>query len=248
MKMLDFNTRIYQHRSVRCSAQTTKAKPIQSGSLYPAKEFCSNCGLCDTSYIEHVKDACAFLGDGMARIGQLEQQVHGRERRDDDNETLLGVCDDVFYAKSKQPTEGAQWTGIITQIAIAMLQSKLVDAVVCVQSEEGDRFSPKPVVARTVEDILKARGVKPCLSPNLEVLSTLEALQVKKLLFIGVGCQVQAVRSIEKHLGLEKLYVMGTNCTDNGRRETLDKFLTAATSRPQVNSEASQGGCLFVQL
>ena len=41
-----------------------KARPIQSGSTYPAKEFCSNCGLCDTHYVAHVKDACAFLGDG----------------------------------------------------------------------------------------------------------------------------------------------------------------------------------------
>lgn len=34
--------------------------------------------------------------------------------------------------------------------------------------------------------------------------------------------QVQALRSIEKHLGLEKLYVLGTNCVDNGRRGTLE--------------------------
>lgn len=52
------------------------------------------------------------------------------------------------------------------------------------------RFTPKPMVAMCVEDILKARGVKPVLSPNLDVLATVEALQVKKLLFIGVGCQV----------------------------------------------------------
>lgn len=50
------------------------------------------------------------------------------------------------------------------------------------------------MVARTPEDILAARGVKPTLSPNLEVLATVEALAgtVKKLLFIGVGCQVCA--------------------------------------------------------
>lgn len=29
---------------------------------------CSQCGLCDTYYIAHVKNACAFLGDGMSRI------------------------------------------------------------------------------------------------------------------------------------------------------------------------------------
>lgn len=54
------------------------------------------------------------------------------------------------------------------------------------------RFTPRPLVARSVEDIIAARGVKPTLSPNLEVLATVEALagSVKKLLFIGVGCQV----------------------------------------------------------
>ena len=46
------------------------------------------------------------------------------------------------------------------------------------------------MVARCKEDILKARGVKPTLSPNLNTLATVEALDVKRLLFIGVGCQV----------------------------------------------------------
>ena len=47
------------------------------------------------------------------------------------------------------------------------------------------------MVARCKEDILKARGVKPTLSPNLNTLATVEALDVKRLLFIGVGCQVR---------------------------------------------------------
>ena len=51
-------------------------------------------------------------------------------------------------------------------------------------------------MARTPEDILKARGVKPTLSPNLNVLATVEALDVKRLLFIGVGCQVRKLLRI----------------------------------------------------
>lgn len=47
------------------------------------------------------------------------------------------------------------------------------------------------LVARCKEDIIKARGVKPTLSPNLNTLATVEALDVKRLLFIGVGCQVR---------------------------------------------------------
>lgn len=42
----------------------SKARAIQPGSSYPAQQFCSNCGLCDTYYVAHVKEACAFLGDG----------------------------------------------------------------------------------------------------------------------------------------------------------------------------------------
>lgn len=178
-----------------------------------------------------------------------------------------------MYALANPPVPGAQWTGVVTQIAIQMLESGQVEAVVCVQSDEHDRFTPKPVrckalstqylascslyhdsliyprllratpestqqlclqpnqqapfrsssrsdcqllsrdlcvmrahglivmvffmqlVARSKEDIIKARGVKPTLSPNLNTLATVEALNVKRLLFIGVGCQVRAAAS-----------------------------------------------------
>lgn len=53
------------------------------------------------------------------------------------------------------------------------------------------------VVARSKDDILKAKGVKPTLSPNLNTLAIVEALDVKRLLFIGVGCQVIDVHQRE---------------------------------------------------
>lgn len=60
------------------------------------------------------------------------------------------------------------------------------------------------MVARSRADILAARGVKPTLSPNLSVLATVEALDVKRLLFIGVGCQVHMgwVVGIDTHAGV----------------------------------------------
>jgi len=229
-----------RHQSLEHSTATnaTSSKglvaPIQPGSAYPAKEFCSNCGLCDTHYISHVKEACAFLGPGMSKIEQQEVQVHGRSRNyDDEDELRFGVNTEMVYARNAPAQEGAQWTGIVTQVAIEMLSSGKVEAVICVQSDPLDRFTPKPMIARSVEEILAARGVKPVLSPNLEVLAALEACGVKRVLFIGVGCQVQALRSVEKYLGLDALYIMGTNCVDNGRRETLDKFLAAASTRPE---------------
>jgi len=232
----------------------TKAKPVAPGSSYPAKEHCSQCGLCDTYFVAHVKEACAFLGDGMSKAYTLEPSVHGRNRYVKESrkrekkrrgnsffsssherppgkkkissnlsgdELQLGVTLDTFYARARPAVDGAQWTGVVTSIALAMLETKTVDAVVCVQSDPEDRLAPFPVVARTKHEILASRGVKPSLSPNLSVLATVEALgpEIKSLLFIGVGCQVQALRSVSKYLGLEKLFVLGTNCTDNGPRE-----------------------------
>ena len=52
-----------------------------------------------------------------------------------------------------------------------------------------------------MEEILSSKGVKPSLSPNLKVLAEVEARGLKKLLFIGVGCAVQALRAVEPHLG-----------------------------------------------
>ncbi|KAJ7979746.1 7-hydroxymethyl chlorophyll a reductase, chloroplastic [Quillaja saponaria] len=184
-----------------------RSRPIPPGGTYPAKDHCSHCGLCDTYYIAHVKNACAFLGDGMSRIEDLEPI---------------------------KPVKGAQWTGIVTTIAIEMLKSGMVEAVVCVQSDPEDRFTPRPVLARTPDEVLAAKGVKPTLSPNLNTLALVEAAGVKRLLFCGVGCQVQALRSVEHHLNLDKLYVLGTNCVDNGTREGLDKFLKAASHEPDT--------------
>ena len=80
---------------------------------YPAKQRCSKCGLCDTSFVSRVKDACAFLGDGMARIDALEPAVHGRARRLDDaegavaDEAHFGVHERLFTARATPAVDGA---------------------------------------------------------------------------------------------------------------------------------------------
>lgn len=170
----------------------------------------------------------------MSRIESLEPAVHGRGRKADSNDMYFGVHEELLYAKKIKPVEGAQWTGIVTTIAVEMLKSNMVEAVICVQSDPEDRFNPKPILARTPEEVFAAKGVKPTLSPNLDTLALVEAAGVKRLLFCGVGCQVQALRSVEKYLGLDKLYILGTNCVDNGTREGLDKFLKAASNDPET--------------
>ncbi len=214
------------------SPQHHKSKALQPGSRRPAKELCSECGLCDTHYIHYVKEACAFLNQ---QFNRLETLVHGRSRHlEDENETYFGVHDTMVAARKKVPIEGAQWTGIVSTIACEMLDRGLVEGVVCVQNAADDRFTPQPIIARTPEEVLAAKVNKPTLSPNLSVLEQVERSGMKRLLAIGVGCQIQALREVERHLGLEKLYVLGTPCVDNVTRSGLQKFLDTTSKSPDT--------------
>ncbi|PMB52584.1 hypothetical protein CEN39_09025 [Fischerella thermalis CCMEE 5201] len=209
-----------------------KAKALKPGSRRPAKELCSECGLCDTYYIHYVKQACAFINQ---QIDELEAQTHTRSRDlDNADELYFGVHQNMIAARKQQPIPGAQWTGIVSTIAIEMLNLGMVEGVVCVQNTKEDRFGPMPVIARTPEEILAARVNKPTLSPNLSVLEQVEKSGMKRLLVIGVGCQIQALRAVEKQLGLEKLYVLGTPCVDNVTRAGLQKFLETTSRSPDT--------------
>lgn len=209
-----------------------KAKGQKPNSRRPAKALCSECGLCDTYYIHYVQESCAFLHQ---QIAELETEAHGRSRNlENENDLYFGVHQEMMAAQKKEPIEGAQWTGIVSSIAIQMLTQGKVEGVICVQNTEEDRFQPKPVIATTPAEILAARVNKPTLSPNLSVLEQVEKSGMKRLLVIGVGCQIQALRSVEKQLGLEKLYILGTPCVDNVTRQGLQKFLETTSKSPDT--------------
>mmetsp|Transcript_33000 Transcript_33000/g.72381 ORF Transcript_33000/g.72381 Transcript_33000/m.72381 type:complete len:484 (-) Transcript_33000:91-1542(-) len=205
---------------------------------FPAKDHCSKCGLCETTYVSHVNEACAFLGPGMGRIDKMEAKVHGRGRHLDDmawsdndqsaesnvkaDEGRFGVLHQpIMLAKGVE--KDAQWTGVVTGIAVSMLESDMVDAVVCIASKNSDTAfggaewsEPEPILAKTVDDVQRGRGVKPALAPSLRVLDEIKAdASIRRLLFCGVGCGVQAFRAIQDQLGLDEVYVLGTNCADN---------------------------------
>jgi coenzyme F420 hydrogenase subunit beta len=205
---------------------------LARGSLKPARDLCSECGLCDSRWVAYVRRACAFLEQ---RFEAMEEQAHGRSRRlDDENELYFGVHRRMVTARLRQPIEGAQWTGIVSRIGVRALETGLVDAVLCVQQSPHDRFTPVPVLARTPEEVLAARVNKPTLSPNLEVLEQLPGSGIERLLAIGVGCQIQALRAVQATLPLQKLYVLGLPCVDNVSRAGLQTFLESASSSPDT--------------
>jgi coenzyme F420 hydrogenase subunit beta len=207
-----------------------RARPLTKGSTYPARDLCSQCGLCDSRWVAYVRRACAFLEQ---RFEAMEDEAHGRSRNlDDENELYFGVQQRMLTARLRQPIEGAQWTGIVSRIGVRALESGLVDAVLCVGQSEDDRFTPVPRLARTSAEVLAARVNKPTLSPNLEVLEQLPGSGIRRLLAIGVGCQIQALRAVQATLPLDQLYVLGLPCVDNVSRQGLQTFLESASASP----------------
>jgi len=203
---------------------------MAKGGPRPAKDLCSDCGLCDTRWVAYVRQACAFLEQ---RFEAMEIAAHGRSRDlDREDELYFGVQQRMLTARMRQPIEGAQWTGIVSQIGVRALETGLVDAVLCVGQSPEDRFTPLPRLARTPQEVLEARVNKPTLSPNLEVLEQLPGSGIERLLAIGVGCQVQALRAVQATLPLEQLYVLGLPCVDNVSREGLQTFLESASRSP----------------
>ena len=152
------------------------ARPITGPwpKAFPAKQLCSNCGLCRSAVgVASVTEACAFLGDGMSRAEQLEERVHGRGRRydvasDDLDEAHYGVHEEIVLARGFQ--RNAQWTGVATGVALAWLESGEVDAVVVAGSEAGASGfgAPKPVLCRSPEEVLAGRRVAQCWAPRPE--------------------------------------------------------------------------------
>jgi len=237
------------------------AKPIDPKGWpqrYPAKDLCSKCGLCETSFVTEVKDACAFLGPGMAKIDNFEKEIHGRQRDPDSlsesfspstaDEARFGVLHEPIRLAKGNKIENAQWTGVVTGIAISMLEHDHVDAVVCIansmNSDNSTSFgSPEPILARTTDDVLRGRGVKPALAPSLRVLDEIQNdPSIQRLLFCGVGCAVQAFRAVQADLDLKEVYVLGTNCADNSPTpEAARNFIREGVQLESVSIDDVEG-------
>lgn len=191
-------------------------------------KLCSDCGVCSSDQRPVMANACVFVKN---QTEQIEQRLHGRNRNEGD-EMLFGVYRALHIARMARPVEGAQWSGMITSLGALLLERGLVDGVITTGAMPGTRYAPRPFLARTPDEVRASKGNKPVISPNLELLDEVRATGVRRLAFIGMGCQVHALRAMQDQLGLEKLYIIGLPCTDNTTYPNLQRFLAVASRSP----------------
>ena len=138
----------------------------------------------------------------------------------------------MVRARLKAPREGAQWTGITTRIAERLLETGAVDAVLTMAPSAQDRWKPVPVLVTRAQDIAQCRGMRMGYAPLLALLEPARAAGYTRFAIIGIPCQIYALRALETELGFERLYVIGTPCSDNTTTENFHTFLALLADDP----------------
>jgi coenzyme F420 hydrogenase subunit beta len=176
--------------------------------------------------------ACQFIKPDYVT---METQVHGRARDSARPDELhFGPHRRMVRARLKAPLEGAQWTGITTRIAERLLEIGAVDAVLCMAPDPQDKWKPMPVIVTKAEGMKACRGMRMGYAPLLALLEPARECGYKRLAVVGIPCQVYALRALEAELKLEKLYVIGTPCSDNTTTENFHNFLSLLSHEPDT--------------
>ena len=207
---------------------------MESIEIAPFRDLCTDCGVSRTAQPKRCATACQFI---QPNYPKFETLVHGRERATDhSDEVFFGPYLEMFRARLKTPLKGAQWTGIITRLCEVLLEQGVVEAVITMSSDPGDRWKPVPVIVTRSEDMAQCRGMKMGYAPIIQYLEQAKDLGYKKVAMVGIPCQVYAARALEEELGFEKLLIIGSPCSDNTTTEHFHQFLGLLSERPETIS------------
>ncbi|MEM6372798.1 MAG: Coenzyme F420 hydrogenase/dehydrogenase, beta subunit C-terminal domain [Pseudomonadota bacterium] len=172
--------------------------------------------------------ACQFIKPDYP---DMERRVHGRARGAGD-EVFFGPFQAMYRARMTSTHHGAQWTGITTSLAAELLAKGTVDAVLTMVPDAKDRWKPVPALITNASDMAQARGMRMGYAPLLALLEDAQARKYRRLAVIGIPCQIFALRKLEASLGFERLYVIGTPCSDNTSTEKFHDFLALLDADP----------------
>lgn len=198
----------------------------------PPRNLCTDCGVSRMEDPKQCGQACQFI---QPDYPALEAKVHGRARdAAKTDEIFFGPFQRMVRAKLKAPKQGAQWTGIATRLAERLLETGAVDVVLTMAPDPEDSWKPVPVLITKAEGMAHARGMRMGYAPLLALLEPARAKGYRRLAVIGIPCQVYALRALEETLHFEKLYVIGTPCSDNTTTENFHTFLELLSDAPET--------------
>jgi len=204
------------------------------------KDLCVSCGACVAScpvLILYMKDEdekpsmkgkcilCEYCyyqcPRTVPRIGDLEEGIFGRKRRDDEE---LGIYIDCYSARSKadEILKVCQDGGIVSTLLIYPLNQHIIDGAVVSKTSEKEPWKPIPEVVYSPQDILKYAATRYTTSPTLIGLaSAVDEHNMKHVAVVGTPCQIEAARKMQfssqgvRKLGSKTVFTIGLFCMES---------------------------------
>ena len=193
--------------------------------------LCTDCGVSRMDDPSACGKACQFIKPDYPTS---ETSVHGRPAKGDGDERFFGVTQGMYRAALTPARAGAQWTGLTTRLAEQLLENGTVDAVLTMVPDDNDRWRPRPAIITDPADMVHARGMRMGYAPLLALLEPARAAGHLRIAVIGIPCQIYALRAMEADLGFDRIYVIGTPCSDNTTTENFHSFLAKLTDAPDT--------------
>ncbi|MFZ9949639.1 MAG: Coenzyme F420 hydrogenase/dehydrogenase, beta subunit C-terminal domain [Gemmobacter sp.] len=202
--------------------------PVLGGAARPG--LCTDCGVSRMGDGRACGRACQFIRPDYPT---LEARIHGQAAGAEGDQAFFGHHIAMLRARLDPAAPGAQWTGITTAIAAALLERGEVDAVLCVAPDPADRWRPIPVIVTDAAAMARVRGMRMGFAPTVALVEPARAAGHRRIAFVGIPCQVHALRALEAELGFERILVIGTPCSDNTTTENFHRFLALIDPAPQ---------------
>ena len=155
----------------------------------------------------------------------------------------LGYYQKLVAAKSNDEAvlKITQNGGVVSSLLIHALDSGLIDGVLL--TDKDDKWFPKPVIARTPDEILSCVGSKYTISPTLITYrEAIREYKLERLAFVGLPCHIQAVRKLQLSSPLSDEYgkfklIIGLYCFSNYTYDLLKTFVQGELGIPLSNVE-----------
>lgn len=155
-------------------------------------DYCAGCGSCNFVCPARINLRGTMLTYPMAdEDGEVIEQFYLKGTKDEN----LGVYSDLFAAKSL--IEG-QDGGVATAVLVSGIQKGLFDAALVCKRIDG--YWSEAVIARSVDEIMSAKGTKYIRVHMMSKLAELVKEGRRKIAIVGTACQMRAARRIQQSI------------------------------------------------
>ena len=185
------------------------------------KNYCVGCGLCKSEFNcnKYSEDGFTYFDISKVDSNFLNNvcPVSGKALNYYKN-NIWGELKEVYYGWSndKQIRHKASSGGIITTLAIYLLEKKYVDAVIQIKPSESNPIGTEVIISKNKKDVLECMGSRYSNSSVLEFLNTMIDKE-KKYALIGRPCDILILKNYQEeyHKYTNIVYTLSFFCAGN---------------------------------